>query len=197
MTSQNPPIAVRKPHVNEAHGVKWDDPWHWLRDPNYPDVQDADVLDYLKAENAYFDAWKQPHDELVEELFQEMKGRIKEDDASVPIKDGDWLYWSAFKEGTQYRDWYRKAVAGGDDALIYSENAEAEGKEYYRLGAFAVSPDGKLLATLVDDDGSERFKLVVRDLGTGKDLATVSKVGIGNPVWTNDSKGLVFTEVND
>ena len=87
--------------------------------------------------------------------------------------------------------------AGGEEALIYSENAEAEGKEYYRLGAFAVSPDGKLLATLADDDGSERFKLVVRDLATGKDLETVTTVGIGNPVWTSDSTGLVFTEVND
>ncbi len=78
------------------------------------------------------------------------------------------------KKGTQYRDWYRKPAlneaeglaSGGDGTLIYSENAEAEDKEYYRLGAFAVSPDGKLLATLVDDDGSERFKLVIRDLAT-------------------------------
>ena len=197
MTPENPPIAARKPHVNEAHGVKWDDDWHWLRDPSYPNVQDQEVLDYLKAENAYFDEAMKPHHALVDELFQEMKGRIKEDDASVPIKDGDWLYWSAFKEGTQYRDWYRKPASGGDEQLIYSENKEAEGKEYYRLGAFAVSPDGKLLATLADDDGSERFKLVVRDLITGEDIETVSKVGIGNPVWTNDSKGLVFTEVND
>jgi oligopeptidase B len=197
MTPQNPPIAVRKPHTNEAHGVRWDDDWHWLRDPNYPDVQDPEVLDYLKAENAYFETAMKPHEGLVEELFQEMKGRIKEDDSSVPIKDGDWLYWSAFKEGTQYRDWFRKPATGGDEALIYSENAEAEGKEYYRLGAFAVSPDGKLLATLADDDGSERFKLVVRDLATGKDLETITKVGIGNPVWTSDSAGLVFTEVND
>lgn len=197
MTSENPPIAARKPHTNEAHGVQWDDPWHWLRDPNYPDVQDPDVLGYLKAENAYFEAVMKPHEGLVEELFQEMKGRIKEDDSSVPIKDGDWFYWSAFKEGTQYRDWYRKPVESGDETLIYSENAEAEGKEYYRLGAFAVSPDGRLLATLADDDGSERFKLVVRDLDTLEDVETVTKVGIGNPVWTNDSKGLVFTEVND
>jgi oligopeptidase B len=193
----SPPIAARKPHINEAHGVRWDDPWHWLRDMNYPDVQDAEVLDYLKAENAYFDAAMKPHEGLVETLFQEMKGRIKEDDASVPIKDGDWLYWSAFKEGTQYRDWYRRPAGGGEEALIYSENREAEGKEYYRLGAFAVSPDGKLLATLADDDGSERFKLVVRDLASGKDIETVTRVGIGNPVWTSDSKGLLFTEVND
>jgi oligopeptidase B len=197
MTPPNPPIAARKPHVNEAHGVQWTDDWHWLRDPNYPDVQDSEVLDYLKAENAYFEAAMKPHEGLVEALFQEMKGRIKEDDSSVPIKDGDWFYRSAFKEGTQYRDWYRKHAAGGDEALIYSENAEAEGKEYYRLGAFAVSPDGRLLATLVDDDGSERFKLKVRDLSAGNDIETVTTVGIGQPVWTSDSKGLVFTEVND
>ena len=197
MTPPNPPIAARKPHMNEAHGVQWTDDWHWLRDPNYPDVQDSEVLDYLKAENAYFEAAMKPHEVLVEALFQEMKGRIKEDDSSVPIKDGDWLYRSAFKEGTQYRDWYRKPAAGGDEALIYSENAEAEGKEYYRLGAFAISPDGRLLATLVDDDGSERFKLKVRDLSAGNDIETVTTVGIGQPVWTSDSNGLVFTEVND
>jgi oligopeptidase B len=197
MPPENPPTAVRKPHSNEAHGVRWDDDWHWLRDPNYPNVQDEEVLAYLTAENAYFEAAMAPHKALTDELFEEMKGRIKEDDASVPIKDGDWLYWSEFRKGTQYRDWYRKPATGGEAALIYSENAEAEGKEYYRLGAFAVSPNGTLLATLVDDDGSERFKLVVRDLATSRDLETVTRVGIGSPVWTSDSKGLVFTEVND
>ena len=79
--------------------------------------------------------------------------------SSVPIQDGDWLYWWAFKPGAQYRDWFRKPVGGGDGALIFDEIAEAEGKDYFRLGALAVSPDGRLLATLVDDDGSERFKL--------------------------------------
>jgi oligopeptidase B len=205
MKPQHPPIAARKPHTSEAHGVRWDDDWHWIRDSNYPDVQDEEVLSYLKAENDYFEAAMAPHKALTDELFEEMKGRIKEDDATVPLKDGDWLYWSEYKKGTQYRDWYRKPVLsevegpanGGDGTLIYSENAEAEGKEYYRLGAFAVSPDGKLLATLVDDDGSERFKLVVRDLATGEDKETVTKVGIGNPVWTSDSRGIVFTEVND
>jgi oligopeptidase B len=192
-----PPKAEQRPYSYERHGVRVDDPYAWLRDKEYPTVNDQDVLDYLKAENVYFEAAMKPHEALTEQIFQEMKGRIKEDDASVPIKDGDWLYWSAFKEGTQYRDWYRKPASGGAETLIFSENEEAEGKEYFRLGAFAVSPDGKQLATLVDDDGSERFKLVVRDLATGKDLETVTEVGIGNPVWTSDSKGLVFTEVND
>jgi oligopeptidase B len=201
-----PPRAEQRPNSYTRHGVTIEDPWAWLRDQNYPDVQDEDVLAYLKAENDYFEAAMGPHKVLTDQLFEEMKGRIKEDDSSVPIKDGDWLYWWAFKTGTQYRDWYRRpalseaegpASGEGEGGLIYSENAEAEGKEYYRLGAFAVSPDGKLLATLVDDDGSERFKLVVRDLATGKDVETVTKVGIGNPVWTSDSKGIVFTEVND
>jgi oligopeptidase B len=192
-----PPRAEQRPHSYERHGVRVEDPYAWLRDKEYPTVNDKDVLNYLKAENAYFEAAMKPHAELTEEIFQEMKGRIKEDDSSVPLKDGDWLYRSAFKQGTQYRDWYRRPVAGGNEVLIYSENAEAEGKEYYRLGAFTVSPNGKMLATLVDDDGSERFKLVVRDLATGKELETVTEVGIGNPVWTSDSKGLVFTEVND
>jgi len=174
-----------------------DDPYAWLRDKGYPKVDDADVLAYLKAENAYFEAAMKPHEKLVEDLFQEMKGRVKEDDSSVPLRDGDYLYWSAFKPGTQYRFWYRRPVAGGPQQLIFDENAQAEGKEYFRLGAFAVSPDGKRLATLVDDDGSERFKLVVRDLASGKLLETVTEVGIGSPVWTSDSKGLVFTEVND
>ena len=192
-----PPRAEQRPFSYERHGVTVEDPWAWIRDQGYPDVQDKDVLAYLNAENDYFEAAMAPHKALTDQLFEEMKGRIKEDDSSVPIKDGEWLYWWAFKPGTQYRDWYRKPASGGEGALIYSENAESEGKEYYRLGAFAVSPDGKLLATLADDDGSERFKLVVRDLATGEDIETVTKVGIGNPVWTSDSKGIVFTEVND
>ena len=192
-----PPRADQRPSSFERHGIRVEDPYAWLRDKGYPTVDDKDVLDYLNAENAYFDAAMKPHAALTETIFEEMKGRVKEDDASVPLKDGDWLYWSAFKQGTQYRDWYRRAVAGGGETLIYSENAEAAGKEYFRLGAFAVSPDGARLARLVDDDGSERFKLVVRDLATGNDLETVTKVGIGQPVWTSDSKGLVFTEVND
>ena len=197
MTLPPPPVAARKTHQVTHHGVTLSDDWAWLRDPDYPEVNDTEVLDYLKAENAYFEAAMAPHAGLVEGLFQEMKGRIKEDDSSPPLKDGDWLYWTAFKEGTQYRLWYRRPAGGADESLIFDENAEAEGKEYYRLGAFAVSPDGRLLATLVDDDGSERFKLVVRDLVTGEDIETVTSVGIGQPVWTSGSDGLVFTEVND
>src|SRR4051812_23145354 len=192
-----PPKAEQRPYSYERHGVRIEDPWHWLRDPKYPDVDDPDVLGYLHAENDYFEGWAKQHRPLLDQLFEEMKGRIKEDDSSVPIRDGDFLYWWAFRPGTQYRTWYRKPVGGGADEVIFDEPAEAEGKEYFRLGALEVSPDGKLMATLIDDNGSERFQLRIRDLATGKDIETVTDVGIGHPVWTSDSGGIVFTEVNE
>ena len=90
MTLPPAPVALRKPHIHRAHGVEWQDDWHWLRDPLYPEVTDPQILDYLTRENAYFDAVMAPHQALVEEIFQEMKGRVKEDDSSVPIRDGEW-----------------------------------------------------------------------------------------------------------
>ena len=192
-----PPRAERRPYSYERHGVTIEDPWHWLRDPGYPKVEDEDVLAYLKAENAYFEAAMAPHSALVEALFQEMKGRIKEDDRSVPVKDGAFLYWWAFEEGAQYGKWWRRPIGGGADQLIFDEPAEAAGKDYFRLGALQVSPDGRFAATLVDDDGSERFKLRIRDLATGVDLETVTEQGIGNVEWSAGSDAILFTEVNE
>jgi oligopeptidase B len=193
-----PPKAEQRPHSYQRHGFTVEDPYFWLKDQGYPKVDDADVLTYLKAENAYFEAAMKPHEKLVNTLFEEMKGRQKEDESSVPLRDGDYLYWWAFKPGAQYRTWYRKPVKGaGADQVIFDEASEAAGKEYFRLGAMAVSPDGRLAATLVDDNGSERFDLRIRDLATGKDVETVTEVGIGQPVWTSDSRGVVFTEVNE
>lgn len=197
MTDLMPPLAPQKPHKHAAHGHEWDDPWAWLRDPKYPEVSDPEILEYLKAENAYFEAWKAKHQGLLDTLFEEMKGRIKEDDRSVPIKDGEWLYWWAFEKGAQYRTWYRRKFAGGPDEVVFDEPKEAAGKDYFVLGAMEISPDHKLLATLIDDKGSERFQLRIRDLASGKDIETVTDVGIGQPLWSNDSKGVVFTEVND
>ena len=192
-----PPKAAIKPHRTEHHGVAIDDPYAWLRDPGYPEVTDEAVLGYLKEENAYFDAAMKPHEAQTEALFEEMKGRIKEDESTVPLPRGDFTYWSAFKEGTQYRDWYRRPLAGGDEHLFYSENAAAEGHDYYRLGALAISPDASKFAVLVDDDGSERFKLTIHDFATGEAIETVTDVGIGLLTFSSDSGGVVFTEVND
>ena len=194
-----PPVAPQRPFSFERHGVRIEDPWHWLKDESYPVVDDEDVLAYLRAENAYYEAAMAPHQALIETVFQEMRGRIPEDDSSVPVRDGDWLYWWAFAPGAQYRTWRRRPVFSGGvpEQVIFDEAAEAAGKDYFRLGALEVSPDGRYAATMVDDNGSERFKLRIRDLATGRDVETVTEVGIGSPVWTADSRAIVFTEVNE
>ena len=99
MTSEapKPPVAAQHPHTTTCHGVTIEDPYFWLRDQSYPKVDDPDVIDYLKAENAYFEARMEPHAALIETIFQEMKGRLKEDESSVPQKDGDYLYWRRFE----------------------------------------------------------------------------------------------------
>jgi len=86
-------------HRAEYHGHILEDPYHWLRDPAFPEVKDPDVLAYISAENDYFDAAMAPHQKLIDTLFEEMKGRIKEDDSSVPVRDGAFLYWWAFEPG--------------------------------------------------------------------------------------------------
>ncbi|MGD9811341.1 MAG: S9 family peptidase [Sphingobium sp.] len=192
-----PPAASRKPHRIEHHGQTIDDPWFWLRDPGYPKVTDKDVLAYLEAENAWFDRAMSPHKEMVETLFQEMKGRIREDDRSVPQKDGDWIYWRAFETGAQYRKWYRKPVAGGADQLILDEPALAEGHDYFRLGAVSVSPCGRYLAFATDTDGSERFEARIRDLVTGDLLPDIIPGTLSALVWTSDSKAILYSLANE
>lgn len=195
--STTPPAAARRPYSFTRHGVTVEDPWAWLRDPGYPDVKDADVLAYLEAENAWFEGAIQPHKALTDQLFAEMKGRIKEDDRSVPQKDGDYVYWRAFEIGAQYRKWYRKPVAGGEDQLILDEPALAEGHEYFRLGALSVSPDGRYLAYAIDNNGSERFEARIKDLFTGEILPEVIPDTLSALVWTSDSKGLLYGIANE
>ncbi|HEX9963481.1 MAG TPA: S9 family peptidase [Allosphingosinicella sp.] len=197
MTLPDPPRAEPRPYSYERHGRRVEDPYAWLRDPGYPKVEDERVLAYLRAENAYFQAAMAPHAGLLETLFEEMKGRVKEDESSVPLRNGDWLYWWAFRPGAQYRTWYRRPAAGGAEQIVFDEPVEAEGKDYFRLAKLAMSPDGRLAALLVDESGSERFELRIRDLAAGRDVETVTDVAIGDPVWTSDSAGIVFTEVNE
>ncbi|MEX6723288.1 S9 family peptidase [Parapedomonas caeni] len=196
-TLPSPPVAARRPHSTTRHGITIEDPYFWLKDQGYPKVEDADVLDYLKAENAYFEAAMAPHQPLIETIFQELKGRIKEDDESVPAKDGDWLYWWKFAPGAQYRAWYRKPVAGGPDQLMLDEPALAAGLEYFKLGAIEVSPDGGLLAYAADTNGSERFTIRVRDLASGAERPDVIPEASPAVVWSADGQGFFYTLVNE
>ncbi|GGF41603.1 oligopeptidase B [Aliidongia dinghuensis] len=191
-----PPVAALKPHSYERHGVMIEDPYHWLRDPKYPTVDDPEILAHLEAENAYFRAVMQPLEPLVETLFAEMKGRIKEDDASVPVEENGHLYQWRFETGAQYRKWYRRPVGGGPEELLLDEPALAEGKEFFKLAAFSVSPDGKLLAYSADDSGAERFTLHVKNLETGALLPVEIPETMGQPVWSADGRVLLYTVVN-
>ena len=194
--TDTPPRAATRPHSITHHDVTIDDPWAWLRDPAYPEVTD-EVLAYLRAENAWFDTAMAPLAGLVETIFQEMKGRIKEDESSVPQRDGDWLYWWDYAAGQQYPRHWRRPAAGGADILLLDQTHEAEGKDYFRLGAFAVSPDGRLLAWSADESGAERFTLRIRDLASGADIETVSQVINGGVAWSADGGAIAYTEVND
>lgn len=192
-----PPVAPRRPSTQTWHGITLEDPYAWLKDAGYPKVTDPEILDYLKAENAYFEEVMAPLKPLADTLFTEMRGRIKEDDATVPQKDGDWLYWTDHETGGEYRRWWRRPVAGGADQLILDEPALAAGKEYFRLGGLSVSNNARLLAYAVDDNGSERFEVRVKDLDTGELLTDVIPGILSDIVWTADDTGFLYCLAND
>lgn len=195
-----PPIAEKREHTYTHHGITISDPYDWLHDKSYPKVDDQDVLDYIKAENAYFEAQMAPQDELTETLFTEMRARIKEDDSTVPQKDGDYLYWSEFEEGAQYRKHYRMPVGAPDGVepqLILDENALAEGQEYFRLGAVSVSKNGRYLAYSSDTDGSERFTARIKDLETGILLEDEIPETLSGLTWLAGDTMIAYGKVDD
>ena len=200
-----PPVAEQRPHSFTVHGVTVADPYHWLKDQSYPTVDDADVLAYLEAENAYFEAVMAPHKGLVEAIFAEIKARQKPDDSNVPVKDGDYYYQWRFEAGGQYRIWSRWPATGvGADEgptaqaeVILDEPALARDTEYFRLGALSVSNDGRLMAYSTDTSGAERFTLRIEDLGNRELLPEIIENTSGNPVWSTDDGSFFYTVVDE
>ncbi|HVR90447.1 MAG TPA: S9 family peptidase [Novosphingobium sp.] len=192
-----PPIATKMPSSSTHHGITVTDDYAWLRDPGYPEVADKAVLAHLEAENAWFEQQMAPRQGQIDALFTEMRGRIKEADKSVPQKDGDYLYWIEFEEGAEYKKWWRRPVAGGPDELILDEVALAEGHEYFRLGAIAVSNDATLLAYAVDDNGSERFTARIKMIASGELLSDEIPGTLSPLVWVAGDKGLVYSLANE
>ncbi len=193
-----PPVAVQKEYNFTTHGVTISDPWHWLKDQSYPLVDDALVLDYLKAENTYFESQMAPLAPLVKTIFEEMKGRIKSDDASVPLRDGAYFYSWRYRESAQYRTWLRVAADGGHaEEILFDENERAGKRDFYALGGLQVSPDHSLLAFSEDMDGGERFTLRVKDIASGKILGDEITETIGAPVWSADGKVLFYVRLDE
>ena len=199
MSAKPPPVAQRRPYRHSYHGVDLDDPYFWLQDPGYPQVEDTDVLAYLDEENAYFESWYEPHQGLTQTLFEELKGRKPEQDESVPYEKNGYRYQWRFNAGDQYRVWLRQSATDESEqwATLLNENTLAEGCEYFRLGALAVSPDGTMLAFSTDTNGSERFTLKVIEIASGEVLTTAIENCAGSVVWSADSHGFAYRLVNE
>ncbi|MGE0622192.1 MAG: S9 family peptidase [Pseudomonadales bacterium] len=193
-----PPVADRRPTSRVVHGVTLEDPYHWLRDPRYPDVTDPDILDYLRAENDYFDAEMAPYRTLVDTLFEELKSRQPEEDESVPYRRGAYFYRWRFEPGAQYRTWERAPVTAPETwAVILDEPALAEGREYFALGGLSVSPDGRYLAWSADTDGSERYRISITDLVDGSDVDEPIVNSQGAPIWSADGAHFYYLQLSD
>lgn len=193
-----PPVAQKITHRSSHHGIEIDDPYHWLKDPAYPDVSDPRVLAYLNAENDYFDYRMAPHKPLVDQLFEEIKGRQPAEDESVPYRKGAYWYRWRYEEGAQYRLWLRSGVSEPENwAVILDEPALAAEHDYFALGGMAISANGHYLAWSADTDGSERFTLSVKDLRNDIALDEPIRLTLGSPVWAGDDLHLFYLRLND
>ena len=187
------PSAAKKSHVTEIHGDLIHDDYFWLRDKDNPEV-----IEYLKAENAYTEQVLEPHAELRESLFQELKARIKEDDDSVPAKKDNYYYYSRVAAGKQYAIHCRKkGDLNSPEEIIIDENQLAEDRPYFSLGTFSVSPDHKLLAYSEDIDGSETYTLRIKNLETGELLPEQIENTFYSLEWVNDNRTFYYTVLDE
>lgn len=190
MTHQpTPPVAAIKPHKMTAHCHTRVDNYYWLRERD-----DPEVLAYLEAENDYTQAMMAHTKALQQKLYEEMVGRIQETDLTVPVKKGDYYYYSRTEEGKQYNIYCRKrgSLEAAEEVLL-DLNVHAEGQRYLQLGIYRVSPDHRLLAYSLDTSGAENFIIYFKDLETGELLPDQIPQTFYAAEWANDSRTLFYT----
>jgi oligopeptidase B len=198
-----PPRAVRKPVTTHHHGITRVDDYAWLRDPNWqavmrdPDALDPDIREYLQAENDYQQAAMADTQGLQETLFAEMKGRIKEDDWSVPSPDGPYAYYTRYVPGGEHPLFCRTPREGGEERVLLDGNAIAKGHAYFRIGAVAHSPDHSLIAYAADTKGSEFYAVTIIEAATGKAVDTQIVDTNASLEWAADSRSLLYVWVDD
>jgi oligopeptidase B len=184
----SPPVARREPLEHVLHGDRRVDHYDWLRHK-----EKAEVIDYLKAENAYTDAILKPTEGFQEKLYQEMLGRILQTDLSVPYRLRGYLYFSRTEEGKQYtHHWRRRDMEGAAEELLLDLNALAEGHSFLGLGSFEVSDDNNLLAYSTDTSGFRQYVLQVKDLRTGRNLPERIE-RVTSVAWARDNQTLFYT----
>ena len=206
MTSKvaTPPVAPRRPHSLTHNGVTVTDDYAWLKDDNWqevlrdPSVLKPDIRAYLEAENAYADTVLGHTEPLQKKLVAEMRGRIKEDESSVPSPDGPFAYVQKYNEGGQHEQIGRTARDGSGEArFIIDGDKLAKQTEYFRFGGARHSPDHRLEAWSADVRGSEYFTIRVRDWESGKDSADILEETDGGIVWAADSKSFFYVKLDD
>jgi oligopeptidase B len=197
-----PPHAQPRPTAAVHHGIERIDEFAWLRDANWQEVMRdparlaPDIRAYLEAENAYADAALADTAPLQETLFAEMKGRIKEDESTVPDPDGPFGYYVRYREGGQHPLVCRAPRAGGAEELLLDGDALAAGKAFFQLGASTHSPDHRRIAWTCDDAGSEFYTARVRDIAAACDLADEVTDVSGSPVWAADSSAFYYVRLD-
>ncbi|MGE4128469.1 MAG: S9 family peptidase, partial [Hyphomicrobiaceae bacterium] len=197
------PIAQRRPEPRFQHGTEWSDDYAWLRAGNWQEVMRnpsalaADIRAYLEAENDYTAAVMADTVGLQDVLFEEMKGRIKEDDSSVPSPDGPWDYYTRFVTGGQYPLVCRRPRGGGPEQIVIDGNAEALGKPYWGFAGGTQAPDHRLMAYGFDDTGSEFYSIRIRNMATGLDLEDEITNAHGHAVWSACSGYLFYVRYDE
>jgi oligopeptidase B len=186
-----PPVAPRVPRVDAVHGDLRQDDYFWLRDKDSPEV-----TTYLEAENAYADTLLKPTEAFQESLYREMLARIKEDDQSVPYREGDWLYYSRTETGKQYPIYCRKRAPDAPETVVLDLNALAQGHAFLALGAYTVSDDGRWLAYSVDYTGFREYTLYVKDL-TADALLPERIERVSSVAWAADSATVFYVLEDD
>ena len=197
------PIAERRPQLGIHHGIQRSDDYAWLRAGNWqevmrdPAVLAEDIRGYLLAENAYTEARLSGTVALQETLFEEMKGRIKEDDSTVPSPDGPWSYFVSFVTGGQHPQFCRQPRDGGEARVLLDGNKLAEGLAFFQIGGVDHSRDHRYLAYGVDDKGSEFYTLKVLDLESGETLPDEVGETTGSAVWSASGEWLFYTRLDE
>ncbi|GAA4830200.1 S9 family peptidase [Algivirga pacifica] len=185
----NPPLATKKTYTLEKHGDVRIDPYYWMRER-----ENQEVIDYLEEENAYTASMMEPSKALEETLFSEMRSRIKEDDESVPYRRNGYWYYTRYEEGKEYPVYCRKKESlTAPEEVLLDANKEAEGYEYFAVGAMVISDDNQLLAFAVDTVGRRIYEIKVKDLKTGQPIGNTLKETVGNCCWAADNKTLLYT----
>ncbi len=191
------PIAKEIPYSTTKHGVTLDDPYHWLRDQNWPNVKDKKVINYLKSENKYTKAYFNRLKESTDKIFKELKGRIKLADQSVPIKHKNFFYYSKTTAKSQYSTHFRTEDPKKKGEILLDENELAKEQKYFRLGGAVVSSQENLLAYATDTDGDERYTLRIKNLDTKEIYADQLKDVDPGVVWTSDDQGFYYAKLDE